>query len=141
MCVRFYVCVYMCCYETTTFFRYNMLALACSTFTSCVRSPPPSFFFFFFFSSSSSIFLCWRCWFSYVRPFLCLASRRLAFLIEHTRTYISSTARKRPTDGEKEEKKSAWRITCIARPIALHLSLTQLGGQSSSLRKRHIFAQ
>ncbi len=58
--------------------------------------------------SSSSIFMCWWCWYSYVWFFLCLASRRLASLVEHTRIYIyiyiSSTIRKRPTDKEEKKK-------------------------------------
>jgi hypothetical protein len=52
--------------------------------------------------------MCWWCWYSYVWFFLCLASRRLASLVEHTRIYIyiyiSSTIRKRPTDKEEKKK-------------------------------------
>ncbi len=76
------------------------------------------------------------------------ASPVVASLIEHTRTYISSTIRKRPTDGEKEEKRKRKNeriedyVCCPdhrSPSPSLSLSLIQLRGQSSSsLRKRHI---
>ncbi len=122
-----------------------MPALARSTFTSYARSPPLFFLLFLFLllvyfsvlaNVSSVVF----------GPFF--ASPVVASLIEHTRTYISSTIRKRPTDGEKEEKRKRENeriedyVCCPDRrspSLSLSLSLIQLRGQSSSsLRKRHI---
>jgi hypothetical protein len=93
--VRFCACVCKCCYETTTLFRCYLPALARSTFTSRARC------FFPF----SSIFLCWRM-LLVLYSALSLPRQSSPLLLNiHAHTYISSTIRKRPTDGEKEEKR------------------------------------
>jgi hypothetical protein len=133
--VRFCACVCKCCYETTTLFRCYLPALARSTFTSRARC------FFPF----SSIFLCWRM-LLVLYSALSLPRQSSPLLLNiHAHTYISSTIRKRPTDGEKEEKRKRENeriedyVYCPdCRSPSLSLSLIQLRGQSSSLRKRHI---
>jgi hypothetical protein len=77
------------------------------------------------------------------------ASPVVASLIEHTRTYISSTIRKRPTDGEKEEKRKRKNeriedyVCCPDRrsPSPSLSLLYNSGGSRRRRSERDIFAQ
>lgn len=92
--VRFYACVCICYYETST--PISLLFARSRSFNlHLLRSLlPPLLVYFSVLANVSSVVF---------GPFF--ASPVVASLIEHTRTYISSTIRERPTDGEKEEKR------------------------------------